>query len=63
MSWASFGVLNVLCHYVANALRLIFLVLTTTVASIDETCVSKAAASTSEGSRLLLRLSLTVGST
>ena len=45
----SFGVLNVVCHYVARALGLVFLVLTATVASVDESHVLRAAASTSEG--------------
>ena len=49
MLWASFRVLNVLCHYVAHALGLVFSVLNTIVASVDESCVSRAAASTSEG--------------
>ena len=49
MSWVSFGVLNILCHYVARALGLVFSVLTATVASVDESCVSRAAVSTSEG--------------
>ena len=40
MSWASFGVLNALCHYVSHALKPIFLVLTTTIASVDEPRVS-----------------------
>ena len=46
--WASFGVLNVLRHYVARALGSIFSVLTITVASVNESCVSRAAVSTSE---------------
>ena len=49
MSWASFGVLKVLCHYVAHALRLIFSVLTIIIPLVDESNVSTAAASTSEG--------------
>ena len=49
MLWASFGVLNILCHYVAHALRLVFLVLTIAIASVNESSVSRAAALTSKG--------------
>ena len=38
-----------LCHYVARVPRSVFSVLNVTVASVDESCVSRAAASTSEG--------------
>ena len=49
MLWATFRVLNILCHYAARALWPIFLVLTSTVASVDESCVLRAIASTFEG--------------
>ena len=34
MLWALFGVLDILRHYVARALGLVFLVMTVTIASI-----------------------------
>ena len=52
------GVINVvdviwssqhLCHYDTRASGLIFLVLTAIVASVDESCVSRAVVSTFEG--------------
>ena len=46
MLWTSFRVLNVLCHYVTRALRPVFLVLTATVTSFDESCISRLAALT-----------------
>ena len=49
MSWAFFGVLNVLCHYVVCALGPIFSVLTVTVTSVNESRVSRVAASTFKG--------------
>ena len=52
-----------LCHYVAHAPGPVFLVLDTNIALVYESRISRAAASTSEGLRLLLQLSLTVGLT
>ena len=49
MLWASFRVLNVLRHYVKRALGMFFSVLTTTVASVGESQVSRVTSSTSEG--------------
>ena len=49
MLWALFGVFNVFCQYVARASGPVFSVLTATVASIKESWVLMAAASTSEG--------------
>ena len=49
MLWVSFGVYNVFRHYVIRALRLVFLVLTVTITSLNESYVLRAAASTSEG--------------
>ena len=49
MLWASFKVLNDFRHYVASALRPVFLVLTATIASVDESCVSRVVALISDG--------------
>ena len=49
MLWASFGVLNILFRYVTRALGTVVLVLTATVASVDESFVSRVVTSTSEG--------------
>ena len=49
MLWALFGVLNVFYRYVACALGPDFLVLNTIIALVDESHVSRAAASTFEG--------------
>ena len=49
MSWASFGVLNILCHYVEHAPRLVFSILTATITLVDELCTSRAVDLTSKG--------------
>ena len=54
MLLASFGVLNVLCHYFMRVFGSVFSVLTTIVASVDKSCISRAAASTFEVEAIIM---------
>ena len=49
MLWASFGVLNILRHYIVLTLGPIFSILIATITSVGESCVLRAAASTFKG--------------